>query len=134
MTWRRLQVLIDHALPDDGALKTAIRENLPNDLPPVDPGQIGRGPWGRQTMLLADIADQIAVNTFVVATAHGARVSPPKPIPRPGVKTERREPASPALLMQLQLERAEHRRRQQEAARAGDGGQSLSPSSSDPSP
>lgn len=91
LTYRRLQVLVDH-LPPESATKTALRESIPEadreklaKLP-----RAGHGPWSQQEMLLAAVADRLAWVVYAVYAVHNAKPEQPSPIPRPGVSTRPR--------------------------------------------
>lgn len=68
LTWRELYAVVKHA-PFDSAL---YRVQQGDD-----------APWGLKEMLLAQIADEIAVSNWIAS--RGKKSDYPKPIPRPGV-------------------------------------------------
>lgn len=82
LTPRRAMLLL-WRLPSDSWTLTEIRDS-------VDPGELdevksrGHGRWSHEAMLLAQIDDDLRVNTW--ATGQWKKPPPvPKPIPRPGV-------------------------------------------------
>jgi len=107
LTYRRLKVLIDYALPGESATKTAQRDEIPDEqlakiarLP-----QEGHGRWSHSDLLLARVIDLLGV------VASGMRLKdPPAPWPRPGLPARRRRALSPeghAYLARIRREHAE---------------------------
>lgn len=94
MTWRRLEVLVD-ALPGESALKTAIRDAIPDDelaaMAKRRDAEAGHGPWARSDLLLAAIKDSVDWLVYVTAKANGGSPKEPEPYPRPGVVAKRRK-------------------------------------------
>lgn len=94
LSFRRLRIIIDR-LPEDSALWTEIRDEMsPEDLAEHDEAVSSKrkhGRWSKTNLLLASIADRIAVNTwqYVASKSPKGKAPPePKPIPRPGVETK----------------------------------------------
>jgi len=84
MSWRRLQVVLDH-LPPESAYVTAVRETMtPEDWERADsaPAATQHGPWSQMEMLLADIRDWIARLAWMQTDGS---TPPPDPYPRPGI-------------------------------------------------
>lgn len=75
LTARRLLTLTEY-LPDDSALQQAL---TPED----------RQLWTFDRQLAATIIDELRNVSYVQAAVAGAKVKPPKPIPRPGVTAEK---------------------------------------------
>lgn len=90
LTWRRIQILVDH-LPPESACKTAGREEMdPADLAAL-PAPSGHGPWSQVEMRLADLYDQLSWLIYATYHAQGGKPKRPKPYPRPGVADDRRK-------------------------------------------
>lgn len=84
MTWRLLQVLVDH-LPPESACKTAVRDETdPAELAAL-PKPSGHGPWSAVEMRLADLYDQLSWLIYATYHSQGGKPKKPKPLPRPGV-------------------------------------------------
>lgn len=52
------------------------------------------GQWSSTQLLLATVADRLAVQTMVIARVNGAKWPAPEPIPRPGVDAARSGPVT----------------------------------------
>jgi hypothetical protein len=107
LTYRRLAVLIDHALPGESATKTAMRDALGDEvlakLSKV-PSE-GHGRWSHAELLLARVIDLLGV----VASGMQLKEAPP-PYPRPGVAAQKRRALSPEGHAYLMKIRREHER------------------------
>lgn len=82
LTWRRLGVLVAH-LPPESATKTALREALTDEQQASLPAPVGHGPWSQVELLLALVADRLAILSWQQGGDNS--VPQPKPLPRPGV-------------------------------------------------
>jgi hypothetical protein len=94
LTYRRLQVLLDH-LPPESATMTALREEFTDDelsamAKNAEPS--GHGPWSHPDLLLAGISDRLDWVIWAIFAVQGGKGDRPTPMPRPGVG-----PAVPAL-------------------------------------
>lgn len=89
LTFRLLQNLIDH-LPPESATKTAVRDSLSeHQLAELGQrsGSKGHGPWAHRDMLLARISDQLDWVIYAQYASQGGKPEKPKPLPRPGVRS-----------------------------------------------
>jgi hypothetical protein len=92
LTWRRLAVLIA-ALPRDSAYVLSVYGE--------------RARWGEMEHLLADLSDQMAGVSYLLAAAHfKGKPKPPQPRPRPGVDTPGKRKFGTARLSVEQLRKA----------------------------
>ena len=96
LTYRRLQVLIDH-LPPESATKTAARDDLGEEtlakLAAREPD--GYGPWSYTDMRLAAVIDKLSWVVYAVYHSQGAKPTEPQQFPRPGVVRRRDSVLSP---------------------------------------
>ncbi|HET8589006.1 MAG TPA: hypothetical protein VFM01_05185, partial [Nakamurella sp.] len=84
-------MLIDQ-LPPESATFTAVRNANPDATSGADPAQ---APWSRTEMLLAAAVDGLNRLAWMYASAHSkSSLTPPQPIPRPGVGPKRLTPAA----------------------------------------
>lgn len=76
------------ALPAESATKTAIRDSLSPSQLARAPKRVGYGPWSNAELLLAVVADRLALLLW----QNGADRNRPKPppIPRPGTTAPQR--------------------------------------------
>lgn len=82
MSWRTLRVLVER-LPPESATMTALRREQPAaERPAADP-EAGR--WSQVEMLLAALIDEVRRNSYYLLGVNGNKVSPPEPVPRPGL-------------------------------------------------
>ena len=107
MTWRRLQVLVDH-LPPESATKTAVRDSLTDDeLAQAHTADAGHGSWSHGELLGAAQVDVLRLILHVLVLANGGKSTAPQPWPRPGVGRHRRAPQLDAAAYVARL-RADH--------------------------
>jgi hypothetical protein len=106
LTFRRLDVLLD-ALPGEGLYKTAVRDDLDEDVlrEIAERPRAGHGRWSHTDLLLADIIDRLG------HLGYGLKVyeQVPEPYARPGV-FKRRHRRDPRVLAQLRAIAEEHAR------------------------
>lgn len=98
MSWRRLRVLIEH-LPPESATKTAMRNAIPvEELERLaEKSEPERAPWSHQEQLLAAAVDALRRVEYILILANSDKGSrkpkAPEPVPRPGVRQQRKKAA-----------------------------------------
>lgn len=85
LTWRKLLVLLRH-LPPEGALNTAMRNEMTEreiEGSSIDPT---KGRWSAVEMMLATLIDEVRMGTWALIQINSEkRVPRPEPIQRPGM-------------------------------------------------
>lgn len=51
----------------------------------TDAGWVGYGPWSREALMLAELADRLDRVVYALIRVNGGKVPAPTPYPRPGV-------------------------------------------------
>lgn len=73
-------------LPPESATRTAQRNEYTDEqLAQMGKQQTGHGPFSQLELLVADLIDEVAWNTYATLAAVGGKPKEPKPYPRPGV-------------------------------------------------
>jgi hypothetical protein len=101
LTWRKLLVLVDQ-LPPESAVKTAIRNSVPEDALAELAGDASRAPWSATESLLASLIDEVRMLAWMYASSHSDKAVPkPDPVKRPGVGVKKRRLIPLAAAMAL---------------------------------
>lgn len=112
MTYRRVQVLVDYALPSESATKTAVRDDLtPEQTAELAEDTVTRrhGPWSKSDMLLAAIIDRLGWVVYAAYHSQGGKPNKPQPYPRPGIGDSAARAVNPIAVARLEERRRQHR-------------------------
>lgn len=106
LSWRELGAYLEH-LPLESATQTTRLSRLTDeDFSEAAAREHRHGPWSHADLLLATAVDAIERLIFVQLRRAGGTPDVPKPIPRPGVQSDKVRPINPAAAAYLQGLRA----------------------------